>query len=394
MDSAALGCLESALETIAEEGEECITELKVSELMKLGKLLGVTDFEKALDAENPLIETRTLVLLAYRQLVEQQEKAEAEKSALRETKAEELKQAPMRELRDQAKTIGLTTEQMDEIEDDENPKGKLIRFIIEAEEKGIPDRLVEVDTEGVENPNGHTQETETLFSELGNKIIDAFDAYENLRMDNVVDITILEVVGPVPLPPDMKTTVKDKVRSVVIGTTNACMVFLLPSWGEESRKAVNVFGPLKTQVVRVSKLGAARRAVTSAIAKDMKCVSFQLGKSFKIQTPKDAVLETHPPFTPMAILNTLPDWTRVNISGVVYEIRDEEVVLRVDDEVLTLRFREEMPTLAEGNYCTAMYVSVSTKYENVVADELSVVRITLGRKDANPSPSKLRRVFS
>ena len=82
MDSAALEGLEIALETIAEEGEECITELKVSELMKLGKLLGVTDFEKALDAENPLIETRTLVLQAYRQLVEQQEKAEAEKSLL------------------------------------------------------------------------------------------------------------------------------------------------------------------------------------------------------------------------------------------------------------------------------------------------------------------------
>ena len=138
MDFTTLGCLESALETIAEEGEECITALKVSELMKLGKLLGVTDFGEALDAENPLIETRTLVLAAYRQLVEQQEKAEAEKSALREAKAEKLKQVPMRELRDQAKTVRLTAKQMDEIEDDENPKGKLIEFIIEAEEEGIP----------------------------------------------------------------------------------------------------------------------------------------------------------------------------------------------------------------------------------------------------------------
>ena len=69
-------------------------------------------------------------------------------------------------------------------------------------------------------------------------------------------------------------------------------------------------------------------------------------------------------------------------------------MLRDADEVLTLRFRNEMPTLAEGNVCTAMYVSVSTKYENVVADELSVVRVTLGKKDATPSPSKLRRVFS
>ena len=394
MDFAALGCLESALETIAEEGEECITALKVSELMKLGKLLGVTDFEEALDAENPLIETRTLVLVAYHQLVEQREKAEAEKSALREAKAEKFKQVPMRELRVQAKTVGLTAKQMYEIEDDENPKGKLIEFIIKAEEKGSSDRLVEADTEGVENPNGHTQEAETLLSDHGNKNIGALDAYENLRMDNVVDITILEVVGPVPLPPDVRTTVKDKVKSVVIGTTNACMVFLLPSWGEESRKAVDVFGPLKTQVVRVSKLGAARRAVASAIAKNMKCVSFQLGKSFTVQVPINAALETRPSFTPMAILNTLPDWTRVNISGVVYEIRDEEVVLRDADEVLTLRFRDEMPTLAEGNYCTAMYVSVSTKYENVVADELSVVRVTLGKKDANPSPSKLRRVFS
>ena len=279
-----------------------------------------------------------------------------------------------------------------EIEDEDNPKGKLIEFIVEAEENGISVR-VEADTEGVENPNVHTQETETLLPEHGNKIIDALDAYENLRMDNVVDITILEVVGPVPLPPEVRTTVKDKVKSVVIGTTNTCMIFLLPSWGEESRKAVDVFGPLKTQVVRVSKLGAARRAVASAIAKDMKCVSFQLGKSFSVQVPMNAALETRPSFTPMAILKTLPDWTRVNISGVVYEIRDEEVVLRAEDAVLTLRFRDEMPTLAEGNCCTAMYVSVSTKYENVVADELSVVRVTSGKKDANPSPSKLRRVF-
>ena len=392
MVSTTLGCLESALETIAEEGEECITALKVSELMKLGKLLGVTDFGEALDAENPLIETRTLVLAAYRQLVEQQETAEAEKAALREAKAEKLKQVPMRELRDQAKTVGLTAKQMDEIEDDENPKGKLIEFIIEAEENGIPDR-VEADTEGVENPNGHTQETETLLPEHGNKIIDPLDAYENLRMDNVVDITILEVVGPVPLPPEVRTTVKDKVKSVVIGTTNTCMIFLLPSWGEESRKAVDVFGPLKTQVVRVSKLGAARRAVASAIAKDMKCVSFQLGKSFSVQVPMNAALETRPSFTPMAILSTLPDWTRVNISGVVYEIRDEEVVLRAEDAVLTLRFRDEMPTFAEGDCCTAMYASVSTKYGNVVADELCVVRVTPGEKHAEPSPSKLRRVF-
>ena len=95
--------------------------MKLSELMKLGKLLGVleTEFGDALDAENPLMESRTLVLAAYRQHVEQREKAEAEKSALREASVEKLKQETMRVLRGQAKTVGLTAKQMFEIEDEE-----------------------------------------------------------------------------------------------------------------------------------------------------------------------------------------------------------------------------------------------------------------------------------
>ena len=152
--------------------------MKVSELMKLGKLLGVTDFEEALDAENPLMEIRTLVLVAYHQLVEQREKAEAEKSALREARVEKLKQETMRVLRGQAKTVGLTAKQMLEIEDEENPKGKLIEFIVEAEENGISAN-VGADTKRMANRNVPSQAPVTLLPQDGDKVVGPFETYEN-----------------------------------------------------------------------------------------------------------------------------------------------------------------------------------------------------------------------